>query len=370
MRLGFLHFGAPQHGVSRYGRLLAAEAATRPRLEVVAIEARSEPLDALAGCDVVVAQYSRSLVGDDAAARESFTRLLATRGRRTIVFLHDVYAGDPWEGFRKQAPSLARRMRRWLSDRAQRAELRRIVARSAASLVCFDAERERLGAVVAAADRRRIEVVPHFVETRPRVDRAAARARLAVEDRLVLTVLGWIHRRKGHDLVVDALDRLDGLPTDPLVIFAGAAAEPHREYRAALERRAARAGFAHRLRITGWLEEAALDDHLAATDLAICPFRFFSASGSLATWIAAGRPVLAHALPQVEEYRALAPSAFSTFAPYEPAAFAAAVAAVAPRLATERTTIDGELAALRERFSLAATVDRLVAIAGRVSGAE
>jgi hypothetical protein len=32
MRIGYLHIGLPEHGVCRYGRLLAAEACRRPNL--------------------------------------------------------------------------------------------------------------------------------------------------------------------------------------------------------------------------------------------------------------------------------------------------------------------------------------------------
>ncbi len=35
MKVGYLHIGPPEHGVCRYGRLLAAEARRRPDLTVI-----------------------------------------------------------------------------------------------------------------------------------------------------------------------------------------------------------------------------------------------------------------------------------------------------------------------------------------------
>ena len=66
---------------------------------------------------------------------------------------------------------------------------------------------------------------------------------------------------------------------------------------------------------------------LAATDVALCPFREMSASGALATWISAGRPIVASDLPAIRELDAMAPGAIRRFAPYEPAALREAIAA-------------------------------------------
>ena len=41
IRVGFLHLGRERSGLRRYGAILAAEAATRPDVEVVAREDRS-----------------------------------------------------------------------------------------------------------------------------------------------------------------------------------------------------------------------------------------------------------------------------------------------------------------------------------------
>ncbi|MFG0320254.1 MAG: hypothetical protein ACF8XB_23475, partial [Planctomycetota bacterium JB042] len=61
------------------------------------------------------------------------------------------------------------------------------------------------------------------------------------------------------------------------------------------------------------------------------------------------------ALPQFDEYRAVSPDAFATFAPYQPEALAAAATAA---LDAADGGEDEAIRRLAEEFSLARTVDR------------
>jgi hypothetical protein len=72
------------------------------------------------------------------------------------------------------------------------------------------------------------------------------------------------------------------------------------------------------VRFLGYLPEDELEQVLVATDVALCPFRVMSASGALATWISAGRPIVTSDLAPFRELDALAPGALVPFAPYEP----------------------------------------------------
>jgi glycosyltransferase involved in cell wall biosynthesis len=76
------------------------------------------------------------------------------------------------------------------------------------------------------------------------------------------------------------------------------------------------------------LPEQQLEQYLMATDVAVCPFRSLSASGSLSTWISTARPIVATDLPQIAEYNAVAPGAIAIFRPHSPEALAGAVRAV------------------------------------------
>jgi len=131
------------------------------------------------------------------------------------------------------------------------------------------------------------------------------------------------------------------LPPDVVVMLAG---EPVVEGAAARELHDLTSRHGDRVRVTGYLPEPELETYLAATDLAVCPFVDMSGSGSLSTWISAGRPILASDLPQIAEYNEVAPGAISTFAPYTPTALASRVSELLQADAGERTQAVARLA--------------------------
>lgn len=335
MTIGYVHVGAPEHGVSRYGRLIAAEARTRGALRVLERELhltgdarieRQRIVEAgqqLAGVDIVHLQYNSQLKSGVWGAGWwplRHLRLLAHTARvPLVVTLHDVCnlprlsARDllrhPVEGVRsarQRAPQYV--MLQWLRRRASRL------------LVCSQHERTRAG-----ARHRRVVVIPHFVERRERpVSPDAAKAALGLERKRIVTLLGYIHQRKGHALMVDALA---ALPQDIVAVFAGGTPQSDDSFLRWLWTRAAERGVADRLRITGFLADDELARYLAATDLAVCPFRSMSASGSLSTWLSVECPIVASDLPQIAEYNALEPGAIRTFSPGIASSLANAVCA-------------------------------------------
>ncbi len=376
MKVGYLHLGERRHGVNRYGRLLAEAAGTFPGVALVEEDlalsgsaredarAARRAAEALSKADVVHLQYNRTLWGEgfgQLAPLRAFTDYCAAP---LVATLHDVYPRDPWRAWRKQPKSLGGKIGKWLKDVGRRLPANRAVSllfeRCAALLVCFEAERERL---LGYHGHEKLRVIGHFVEPRADLpDRGAARRVLGVEARRVVTVLGFIPPRKGYDLVVDALPLL---PPDALLVFAGAPSPGNERALDKWVRRARKSGASERLLVTGYVDEETLSLWLAATDLALCPFRFFSASGSLATWISSGRPILCHALPQVEEYRRVAEGAFATFSPYTPEALARAVAD-----ALERASglPDPAFLTLKERFALPAVAAEHLALFREIAG--
>jgi glycosyltransferase involved in cell wall biosynthesis len=257
--------------------------------------------------------------------------VLRSLRRPVVVTLHDVFVPQG----------------RWARRLSPTALGFRRLGHGAASLVVHsEDERRRLDGL---APPGRVEVVPHFVEVRDRLpDRAAARARLDLDGRRVLTLLGFMTKRRGHRLVIDALP---SLPDDVMVLFVGSTIVGRDHVRRDLERHAADVGVADRVRFMGYLPEAELEEVLVATDVALCPFRLMSASGALASWISVGRPIVTSDLPPFRELMALSPGALHPFAPYEPGALALAiretldlasdgphpaVASLARRLATPR----------------------------------
>ncbi|MGH0038210.1 MAG: glycosyltransferase [Myxococcota bacterium] len=362
LKLGFLHLGPPEHGLHRYGRLLAAEAGRRSELDVGECHAeltgeRQRDRDALAGAaadlgrsDVVHVQHNRDLWGSGSRQLENVRAFLDACAAPVVATCHDVYPRDPWAPWRSRRWRW-RRVRRHFRQRVPtNRTLRLWLRRAAAVLVCSDEEAQRLARLTRRGATAR--VVDHFVEARgPLPDRDAARRALGLAEARVVTLLGFIHPSKGHDVLVEALRCL---ADDVHVVLAGRPSEGNEDYLGRLARRAERDGTADRLHVTGWLEDAAQQQVLAATDLAVTPFRFFSASGSLSTWISAAVPILCNDLPQLDRYDAIAPGAIRRFAPCEPEVLAEAVE---DALADARTPDPG-VARLRDELLMPRVFDR------------
>jgi glycosyltransferase involved in cell wall biosynthesis len=127
----------------------------------------------------------------------------------------------------------------------------------------------------------------------------AAKAALGLEGRRVLTIFGFLARRKGYDLALQALARL---PEDVTLLAAGGVhgadrTAPDQELKALAER----LGVGERFRITGYLAEEQVPVVFGATDLLLAPFHEVSGSASLALGQAYACPILAADLPSLRE---------------------------------------------------------------------
>jgi len=85
----------------------------------------------------------------------------------------------------------------------------------------------------------------------------------------------------------------------------------------------------------------------------LCPFAKMAASGSLSTWIALGRPILAAQLSQIEAYNQLEPGAIAIFTPYTATALAKAIDAQLQAADALLVHQDQALARLRQRLHIA-----------------
>jgi glycosyltransferase involved in cell wall biosynthesis len=294
LRIGFLHLGAPEGGINRYGRILAGAMRSRDDVEVIERSARATDggprgLRALAGAavalaraDATVVQYSRYRLWANGPLRLLQLALVHLALRcRTIVVLHDV-PRRPGDGGRAEEWAL---------------KLNLLLARAA--VVHGVEERERL---TRSRHRCRLVTMPHFIESRALPDRDDARRRLQVPpDETVLGMLGWIHPRKNHAAAVKTLAAL-GRPARLWLI--GAPPTGGDAYIAELMAVARAVGVEDKVEITGYVTDEDLNARLAALDVALCPYLDASASGSLATLLAARKPVVATDLPAFREQHA------------------------------------------------------------------
>ena len=117
--------------------------------------------------------------------------------------------------------------------------------------------------------------------------RDASRAKLELNgDESVLLVLAALVRRKGIDVLLDALPRMEARPT---LLVAGDGEE-----RASLEEDARRRGLDDRVRFLGRRDDKA--DLLAACDVFVLPSRLEGLGVAALEAMAAGRPVVASAV--------------------------------------------------------------------------
>jgi glycosyltransferase involved in cell wall biosynthesis len=348
-RIGFLHVGRPESGVRRYGQLIADEARSRGDVWVEEVDAGL--LDegtghlpdvgrALAGVDVAVVQWNRRGWGRQGRSLARLLRFRRAYRGALVVTLHDVFDR---RGARE----------RWLAPDAWGL---RWVGRTADRVIVHSrVEVERLRGIVPAA---KVRVVPHFVEAREvGLSGEAARARLGLDDRRVVTLLGFVYGRKGHRYAVEAVP---DLPHDVVMVYAGGPVAGRSFVHDLALRKATELRLGERFRITGYLSEEELETWIAATHLAILPFTDLSASGSLSSWISAGKPMLVTDLPGFREYDERVPGVLRFFSPPEPGPLARAIREA---LAEARPDPDPRVLALRDELSMARTVERYLAVA-------
>ena len=347
--LGFLHLGRPESGVRRYGQLIADEARLRPGLlvhdaEAGRVDEESGQLSGvaaeLADTQVVVMQWNRRGWGKHGRSLPRLVRFRRAYRGALVVTLHDIFerAGIRERYLQPDAWSL-----RWLGRTADR-----IVVHS-------QVEVERLRGIIPV---ERIRVVPHFVERRTLpLGPAQARDRLGLADRRVVTLLGFVYGRKGHRYAVEAVPFM---PDDAVLVYAGGPVAGRSYVHDLATARAAELGLGDRFRITGYLDEETLETWMSATHLAILPFTDLSASGSLSSWISAGKPMLVSDLPGFREYDGRVPGALHFFGPAEPGPLGHAISRV---LAGPLRDPDPGVLQLAEELSMARTVNRYLAVA-------
>jgi glycosyltransferase involved in cell wall biosynthesis len=358
LRVGYLHVGRARSGVRRYGRILAQAAARRGDLEVVEADAGERDASLrdlrragtrLRRADVVHLQWKLADWGPRSGGLLRTDVFARTCRRPLVVTLHDVFPRHGlWE--RRLSPSAL--------------GLRRLASRASLVVVHFDEERRRLDGLVRPD---RVTVIPHFVEEPPALpDAGSAKASLRLEGRRVMTLLGYLTKRKGHRLVMESLTRL---PEDVIALFVGSVIEGRDHVLAGLRADARDLGVAERVCFAGFVPDAELPLYLAATDVALCPFSDMSASGAVSTWISAGRPIVTSDLPAFREYAALEPDALRIVEGPGPDALAARIAeTLETRSSGAGVAADQAVQRLAERLATPRIVERYVEAYARALG--
>lgn len=272
MTLALVHLGDAEHGVDHLARTVAASAAVRASGARLAL-----PHEVVAGERAHV-HYTDRLWGATPEASADAIEALAARATLTVT-LHDL--PQPSDGAR----SMARRV-----------DAYRRVVRCATAVVCTSAyERDLLADVVGADAAAACVLVPLPCERAPGASDAEP-------PRREIGVLGFFYPGKGHAEAVAASAAL----AEPLPVVAiGRAAPGHEADLAALVAHARGVGVD--CTSTGFLAEEALVARMRQTLVPVVAHRHVSASGSLASWIGAGRRPIVVRNAYFEEMAALRP---------------------------------------------------------------
>ncbi|MEP6628988.1 MAG: glycosyltransferase [Lapillicoccus sp.] len=287
--------GPPTHGVVVHALRLAAADATLGRALVRVPTATSGVvpeglLDAVPRGGAALLHVTDRLFGPTPEAAARAIQALGTRTSLALA-LHDV--PQPAEGGD------------WY---AQRRDCYGQLAGVAPRLVVASAfEADLLARCAAPEDRdavvRRTRVIPLPVERRHVPAHArAARPGGATAD---LAVLGFLYPGKGVEDAIDVAAALTTSAREVTVTNYGAVAEGHADDAESLARYAAERGV--RFRLTGYLSDEELLEAVLRADVPLAPHRHISASGSVNTWVEAGRRPLVRRSPYVDELAARLP---------------------------------------------------------------
>lgn len=324
--------------MAEYSRLLVQALRRRAAVEVVPATFRPCPKTtyaamgrALSDGDVAHVQHSYAFFGGMHPLRSGWAALAASVTRPMLLTVHEL----------DSRPTGAYRLPPVVESAYKQRFNRSVFLHPAVRgwMVHSVELRDALVGLGAPAERVLYRPLPVDVAPKTSPDPAPVRRSLRLEGTRALVIVGFLVRRKGYEVALEALRRL---PREWVLVAAGGEHPTDRSQTAAwLQAEAERLGVAERLRITGYLPDAALEGVTALADAVLAPFREMSASASLNYALARRKLVIASDLP---ENRAL--NCVRLF----PAGDGAALAAAVQELAADET----------ERRRLLRSVDRYV----------
>jgi glycosyltransferase involved in cell wall biosynthesis len=165
-------------------------------------------------------------------------------------------------------------------------------------IIVHTRESKQLMKTVYGVEESKLRVIPHGSYQQPNFqDKDECKRKLNLQDKVVLTILGFVTPKKGHDLVIPLLPHLDR--NIQLVIAGGPQNAQDEQYIGKLKKVAEQNHFADRVTFTGYLPD--FTDVLNATDIALLPYRNVTDSGVLHLLTAYGVPTITSDLEAFRE---------------------------------------------------------------------
>lgn len=350
MRVGLLTSWDERCGIAEYSRLLVAELRRRVDVEVTPATFLSSPPAVYAAmarelnaAEVIHIQHSYAFFGGMHPRRSGWFPFAGALKRPVLMTIHELDGRAT--GAYPVPPALERAYKRWFN--------RRVFLHPAVRhwLVHSETLRQELIALGAPAERVTYRPMPLPPPPSP-----ADPASFCREHRLIgrkpLVILGFLARRKGYDV---ALNALSALPEEYVLVAAGGEHPADRTgteawLRGEVERR----GLGERVRLTGYLAEAELEQAVAAAHLVLAPFREMSSSASLVYALARGAAVVASDLPENRNVPCV-----RLFPTGDSAALARVVPEIGPHERTRLSTAARDYATSHSYASLAVELAKL-----------
>jgi hypothetical protein len=310
--IALLTCGPAEHGIARFGRELAGAACDQGFTGPVLHESDPHRLIEVVrrlptGVRLVHLQANDWLFTDavhraDEAMR-SLAAALRTRGARLSLTLHDLpHQAVSRELFLRRAHTYAAMMAQAVSVVVSSDHERMLIEEAAAALRQIDG---------AGARPRRPSVVTVIPLPIHRNDAIRERPTPMIGSSTpTVGILGYLYPGKGHR---DVLEELSGLSTVVTVVALGRPSDGHEAMLGEL------LDLGHCLgvefRCTGFVPDGELTAQLRDVSVAVAPAPQVSASGSINTWIAAGRRPLVRASRYACELDGRMPGAIAIYQP-------------------------------------------------------
>ncbi len=364
IRAGIVAPDRAQCGISDYTRGLNSALLQLPGVEIVRLEAYPEaseaasPMAALAEyptrkqlfrelgkrasappADIVHVQHEFSLLGGAAPHKCQAVALYSGISVPIVLTVHEVLQ-ETGSALKRGALHHANRVnltnpaiKRWIVHTSD--------------------DKARLQGLGVAADRIHIIPVPvpqasHGEAT----DVEEAARNLGIEGKRVVTIFGFISRKKAH---ADAVEAMKYLPEDVVLLIAGGQhPQDFTDYVPGVRQRIVELGLQERVLITGFLPDDAVANVMAVSRVAAAPFHVCSGSASVAHLIASGVPVVASDITPFAEIERDTPGALTLFPVGEPRALAEVLTRLLESETVRNTAIEAGYLYARKHSPVAA----------------
>ena len=297
-------FNEEKDGISDYSGYLAKELARFADVRLVCLKRfvdedgfyRKKADEANQG-DIVHIQFNYPYFNGEMPYRNKLLFFLKQIKKPVVLTMHEIRPG-----YEPIGSNITAAFKRWVFNNTlffwnywSAVYHRDIFKRVNSIIVHTRAQYEMIARLVK--DKARITIIPHGIPIialdKKNISPLKAKEKLALNGKTVLSVFGFINKKKGYELILECLKEL---ADNVVLLVAGGPMTENlidRQYYGLIEKEISAAALAKRVKITGYLYPRDIPEVMAATDICLAPFSSFSASGALSLCIGYNKPIIA-----------------------------------------------------------------------------